>query len=509
MRIRRSLLNFGSAAFFLAVTMAVALKATPSLVAWLGPNRYGGARVVADGLGYLTLLELGLGGAVGPLLARAAGQGDVKSLRATLSAGSRAYAKVSVATIAVGVLLTPTLPIFARGLTAKELIDLRLAWLVGLFMFPSLMLLPLRALIEARQRGYVVNFVLTGQSLLITGLSLILAKSGWGMTGQAGAQVAGVWICSLILAAIGLRNESALTFAALVQPASEQSGAARALRDLSVPTLILNIGARVGLLADNLIVGGLLGASRVTSLAITQRLIVAGQGALQGVGSASWAALAELNVQGHRETFNCRLVEMTRIVALLAAAGLTPIVIFNRAFIRLWMGPDFLFGGDVVTIAAAMNAFLLAEQSLWAWCFSATGKTRVLVKPAVATAVINLGMSLFLTSFVGEAGPLLGTTIGFIAVGLWTLPLLLRREFATPIGPLAKAAGFPALFGILATAVLWPLGKMYEPRGWLTLFGVEAFVAISLLCVGVGLLLPRAEFNAWRDRFQSLKGGRS
>ena len=486
--------------------MIVALKASPSLVRWLGEKRFGGARVVADGLGYLTLLELGLGGAVGPLLAKAASKGDANTIRATVAAGARAYARVSLATIAIGVLLTPLLPIFARDLVGDELTDLRRAWVVGLLAFLSLGLLPLRALIEARQRGYVVNLALTGQSLAITGLSLVLARAGWGMTGQAAAQVAGVWVCSLVLAAIALGGENGLTLATLVQKPPEGTGAGRAIRDLSVPTLILNIGARVGLLADNLVVGGILGTSRVTSLAITQRLIVAGQGALQSVGSASWAALAELHVQGHQETFNRRLIEMTRITALLAAAGLAPVVVFNRAFVRLWMGDAFVYGGDFVTLAAALNAFLLAEQSLWAWCFSATGKTKVLVIPAVASAFINLATSLILTSHVGLPGPLLGTTISFTVVGLWALPLLLRREFGTPIGPLAKAAGLPALFGIAATAIFWPLGTSLTFQGWAALIGVEALVSMSSLVIGVALLLPADERAGWTKRLRGARG---
>ncbi len=504
MRVRRSLLNFGTSALFLVVTMLVALKASPSLVAWLGPKRYGGARVVADGQGYLTLLELGLGGAVGPLLARAAGQGDLALLRETVSAGTRSYARVSVMTVALGLSLTPLIPVFARDLSGAELIDLRWAWVLGLLAFLSLGLLPLRALIEAKQRGYVVNLALTAQSLAITGLSLFLAREGWGMTGQAAAQVAGVWGGSLLLAAIALRGEPSIRLATLLQPPRDE--VSRAIRSLSAPTLILNIGSRVGLLADNLVVGGMLGASRVTSLAITQRLIVAGQGALQSVGSASWAALAELHAQGRKDVFNRRLIEMTRIVAILAAAGLCPAVAFNREFVRLWMGADFDYGGDLVTVAAALNAFLLAEQSLWAWCFSATGKTRVLVGPAVASAVVNLSASLLLTRSMGLPGPLLGTTMGLAAVGLWTLPLLLRREFGTPVLPLAKAAGMPAVLGVAATAALWPLAPTLSPLSWKLLAAIDGAVALGVLTAGVVLFVPSDEKEKWRSRIRLLRG---
>src|SRR5262249_17783462 len=156
------------------------------------------------------------------------------------------------------------------------------------------------------------------------------------------------------------------------------------------PALLLQLSGRLSILTDNLVVGGLLGAARVTSLHNTQRLASLCQTVLQGIGGATWAALAELHARGERQTFNPRLVELTRLVAILGAAALAPAVAYNRAFVKLWLGPDgpdFTYGGDLVIAVAAVNVVLLAEQSLWAWCFSATGNVRYVVVPAVAAAV--------------------------------------------------------------------------------------------------------------------------
>jgi O-antigen/teichoic acid export membrane protein len=498
MRVRRSLWNFASSAVFLVVTMLVALEATPYLVAWLGNKRYGGYRVVADGLGYLTLLELGLGGAVGPLLARALGQGDERAVRRTVAEGTRAYMRVSLITLAVGAMLTPLVPFFARDLAGPDVHDLQRAWLVGLSAVLSLWLLPLRAVLEARQLGFAVNLALTGQSVAITALSLLLARAGWGMTGQAAAHAAGVWLCALGLAVIGLRLQPGLIRAVVHEPQSPETRAD--LRALGGPSLVINVCSRVGLLADNLIVGGMLGAARVTSLVTTQRLIQAGQGVLQSVGSASWAALAELHAQKHSETFNKRLVEMSRLTAILAAAGLVPVVAFNREFVRLWMGPEFPYGGNLVAVSAAINAFLLAEISLWAWCFTATGKTRALVWPSLASAVVNLVASVILTDRVGLAGPLLGTTLGFTMVGLWSLPWLLQREFGTSPRALAWAVAPPFALGAVAT---WLLGHVaIEPSGLASLFLIEGACALVLLALGL-VFLTSEERAGWWNRLRS------
>ena len=500
MRARRSLLNFATSNLFLVVSMAVGLKATPWLVAWLGKERYGGFRVLGDTYGYLTLLELGLGGALAPMLAKAVGDRDEAALRRTVAAGVRAYLRVAAATLALGLVLTPFVPLLVDKLDPALADDLRTAWLVGLGSFLSLAGLPLRTVVEARQLGYVVNLLLTGQSLVITGASLYLAWAGWGITGQAVGQLVGVWAFTLTTALGVFATHPGLFRAVLDTPTAPETR--RALRGLSVPALVLNVCGRVSLLTDNLIVGKTLDFARVTSFSNTQRLIQVGQGVLQGVGGATWAALAELHAQGHRETFNRRLVEISRTVAVLGLVGLVPVVAYNRAFVRVWMGPAFEYAGDLVTVAAAVNAVLLAEFAFWIWCLSVTGELRRALAPSVAAAVVNVTASVVLTRTLGLAGPLLGTTLAFVTVNLWAFPLLLRSAFGTPIGPLLLAIARPFLVGALAAAALRWLAWRFPPSGWAGLAAGMGLSALALAALSAAVLLTPEDRAGWIDRLR-------
>jgi O-antigen/teichoic acid export membrane protein len=507
MRVRRSLLNFGTMVLFTAVTTTIALYATPLLVEWLGEKPFGAFRVVNDGYGYLTLLELGLGGAVGPLLARAVAQDDEAALHETVAAGAWAYGKVSLWTLGVGLAVTPVVPWLARDLQGADVIDLQVAWLVGLTAFLSLGLLPFRTVVEARQLGYVVNLLLTLQALGVTLLSLGLARAGWGITGQAMALVAGVWGFNLVLACAVLRSRPGLLRAVVAGPTRPET--LRDLRSLSLPALLINLSGRISILTDNMIVGSMLGTRRVTALYTTQRLASLGQTVLQGVGSATWAALAELHGRGERATFNRRLVELSRLIAILSAGGLAPVVAYNRAFIHLWMGREFPYAGDLVIVFAALNVVLLAEQSLWAWCFSATGNLRLLVVPSIVAAAVNFGASVLLTYQIGLAGPILGTTIGCSAVGLWVLPWKLRDVFGTPLGPLARAVALPTAWGVLASAGLYGLTRHHQPASW-WLLGLEmSLAAVVVLAVGFAVFLPPDEREHWRVRLGAIERERS
>jgi O-antigen/teichoic acid export membrane protein len=502
MRTRNAILNFATLIVFTVTTIAVGLFASPWLEHWLNKDRFGAYRVIVDCQGYLALLELGLGGALAPLLARAFAKGDDQALRHTMAAATQAYLRVSLATVVVGGALTFILPWFARGLSVADLVDLRNAWLLGLLGSLALSLVPFRSIVEARQQGHRINLLLTAQALFITGMSLVLARAGWGITGQALAFVLGTWGLALVLTARVVRGRLDLLRSWAIAPDPE---ARRALWSLSAATFLISVSGRLSLMTDNLVVGSMLGASMVTTLFFTQRLAVLAQSLLLGIGSATWAPLAELHARGETEAFNRRLVELSRLVAILSVVGLGPIVAYNRHFITAWMGPSFAYGGEAVIVIAAINAFLFAQVALWGWCFSATGQTRRLVKTCMASALVNVTASVLLARWLGIVGPLLGTTVGFVGVSLWNLPWLLHQVFGTSTHALIKAVAAPLGWGGLATSGLWWLAHHHEPYGRVGLAAEIALAVLAFAALGSGTILAEpAERALWRGRVRTV-----
>jgi len=509
MRVRRSLLNFGSMVLYTAVTTVVALWSTPLLQAWLGAERFGAYRVVTVAFGYLTLLELGLGGALGPLLVRALSGDDPRALGATVGAGFRSYLAVTALTLAVGLALTPLVPRFAEGLTGAQVIDLKHAWLLGLIAFLSLLMLPFRWVIEARQLGYVVMLLLTLQSLMTTAVALVLARAGWGITGQSVAMLAGALVLNLGLGVVVRLSHPGLIRTALAAP--PDAALRRAVWGLSLPTLLIHLSGRVSYLTDELVVGTILDVRRVNSLFGTQRLAILGQTVLQAVGNAVWAGLAELHARGDRETFNRRLIELSRLVGVLCAAGMGPVVAYNRAFVARWLGldsPRFTYGGDAVIILTAINVFFLAHMSLWTWCFSGTGRVRRVVPIALAGAVLNLSASVLLTLRLGLVGPLLGTTVAVLPVVLWALPARLHSDFDTPRGPLMGAVAGPFAWGVASALGLWFVARWHAPTTYAGLALGMGLSALASLAVSTAVLLTHEERAQWRQRIRGLRPAR-
>ena len=96
MRTARFLLTLLSREVYTILTLAMALWATPLLLHWLGDERFGAFQVATDWLGYVALLEFGLGGALAPLLAMAEARRDERAAQGLIVTGIRSYAKVAI-----------------------------------------------------------------------------------------------------------------------------------------------------------------------------------------------------------------------------------------------------------------------------------------------------------------------------------------------------------------------------------------------------------------------------
>jgi len=499
-RTGRSVINFASGLMLQITTLGIGLVSTPLLLHWLGDERYGAFRAASDWGNYLNLLELGLGGSLIALLAKAVGTGNRDKIRLTLATGIRAYLNVMCLMLiaAVGLGLGITHLVRVKGILIDELQKGYWLGFLGIFLLP---LSPFRLLADASGRSYIANLFILFQSILITTTALLLAKLGFGITGQYLAILLGSISFQLIMSWDGLRQYPDV-FKSLGQSQSQVS-INRELWQLNRPTLIFNLSGQLSFFTDNIIISYLLNPATVVPFFVTQRLAMLAQTQVQGVGNATWAALVDLYTKGEREKFNTRLIELTKLVAIMGIALMLPIVTYNHYFVKLWVGED-RFGGDFLNLLAGCNGFLLGILSLWGWCFSGTGNVAKIVYPFLLGTIVNFTVSILGTHFFGLIGPLLGTFVGFTTVKLWMLPLRLKELFGTSLKQIFWAIAKPLVFGIPYAVIVWWMARNHTPWGWLGL-GIEmGLIAIIYLFIAWLFVLNQSQRQEWNNRLSRL-----
>jgi O-antigen/teichoic acid export membrane protein len=500
LRTRRAAFTAAAGLASSATSVLLGFVATPWILAWLGSERYGAARMTLDWLSQLGIVELGLATALPPLLvhALAAGRDEVSGV---LAAGVRAYSRAAAAKLVVA---SATLLILHHLIPVRPELrgDLRIAWALGTVCLLLTPLAPFRALADAAQRGYVTHLLLSGQSAVIVGVALAAARAGWGIAGQIGAACVGQVAFQLAVVAYSRVISDDLPQAALRGSGPQ---ARDALWELHTPSFLFMAAGHLSGLTQNLVLGLVLGAAAVTPFYLTMRLLTFASGHLLAIGNAAWAALSELDARGRRQDFNRTVIEGTAIIAGLGCAVLAPIAAFTGPFVRLWVG-EAGFAGAAAAWLAAASAYVGAITSLWMWCFTGTGRVRTLVPIVAAGAVVTLTVSAAATHWLGPAGPPLGTLVGATATTLWYVPRAMARQFAIPIPSLLRASLTPvaAVAPVAVAAVL--IERYLTPATWGGLF-----LALATTCVaGLGcwwmLALTASERRRLRDRLRYALG---
>jgi O-antigen/teichoic acid export membrane protein len=173
--------------------------------------------------------------------------------------------------------------------------------------------------------------------------------------------------------------------------------------------------------------------------------------------------------------------------------------VFAPAFVRLWVGAEW-YAGPALPWLAAANAVALGVASVWGWLFAGAGKVRSLLPVHLTQTAVNVVVSVLATWQVGLPGPLLGTLAGYCGVSLWWIPVLLRRHFGVPLGPLAAAIFSPLLLAVSFALAMLALTTVWAPSGWASLAACLALSAVGYLLLAWLVILDSQERALWRHR---------
>ena len=357
--------------------------------------------------------------------------------------------------------------------------------------------MPVRGLLEATQRGYIVNILLAVQSVSIISLALLLAYRGWGISGQFLAVFvgmamfsAGLWSRRSFVSGLGrqLRRKVATPQRRPRRGHPSASDPTRELWSLNWPTLLTNLSGRVSYLTDNIAIAYILGPAAVVPFSLPRRRPSSHKDRSSRSATRRGRRWPSCITPGKRTCLADDFIELTRLVMILGLTLLVPIFAFNRRFVELWIGPDH-YAGEAVSMLAVGNALLLSLFSMWGWLFGGTGQVRRVVPLSLAATSINIVVSVVATSKWGLVGPLLGTTAAVMLVHSWCLPMLLRRHFGIPLAALARAALMPLLLGTPCAVAVRSVALLRPRYGWHELMASIAGCGAVYFGLSVWLLL--------------------
>ena len=495
-RTRRAVMTWAAGAIYSLTTILVGFVTTPILLRMLGPDRIGAHRAVGEWLGYLMLADLGLASAFGVLLVRAR-RTSLDQTAAVARFALRAMSAIMLLIAPAGLLLAWFMPRLVR-IDPVLVNELRRAAVVGAL---GLLFVPLgvfRSVLETGQRGYRVNAALMAQSLVITGLSLLLAWIGWGLIGLAVATVAGAFVFTAMTLWWGVRH-----FGPSWRIASTARIPLRELWSLSWPLAAAGAGNRLNLMTDAVVVGYFLDSSHVAVLFLTQRVILLCAAQVNALGNATWAALAELLAHGRIDVVESRLAEITRLIVGGGTVLVGTVAAYDAHFVRLWVGSS-MYGGDLLAALTVASLVTFGFLCVFSWVIDTQGDTRHRLLVSSIGSVLNVLLSILFVKRIGLAGVALGTLCAYLLTDAWYCPLLVCRRYGVRARAIVAAILRGLGAGLPWALVIWWFARRHAPPGrWVGFFTEAAVVGVLALVYCWFAILTPAERTEWQARLQA------
>jgi O-antigen/teichoic acid export membrane protein len=242
--------------------------------------------------------------------------------------------------------------------------------------------------------------------------------------------------------------------------------------------------AKVALASDVIILGMVVSPALVTTYVLTGYAGRIALGLHVFTTGAAMPGLGGVIGRGEYEWAARLRAEIMNLTWLFVTAVGATILLWNRSFLTLWVGPENYAGvwtNLLVVIATAQTALVRTD----AYVLDATLQPRLRVWVAAVAGVAIVGVSIALTPSLGIVGVCLGVLAGRLVQTI-AYPLLVDRCLHRPARLPVRSIARPLTVMLLMFGATAALGERVLAHHWL---GWAVGVALSLaLIVGVAFV---------------------
>jgi O-antigen/teichoic acid export membrane protein len=472
-------------------TLIAGVFSVPLALRCLSNEEFGLWNLVGQSLGYLLLLDFGVSWSASRMLIGPLRSGDSDELN-------------SWWTVIVMVLAVQGLAIGAIGLGAKGLVigffhlsaellpDAELLW-IGMILINAIQM-PFKAytaILYCQDRWYVWHLISIFTSWLNLAVFAALLFSGFRTSAYLVATALSIGsccaLCILMVRKSGIRLRISWKLF--------DSGKMASLFRFSSGLFLLAMATQLTVMTQSIIVAKVVGVGAVAAFVVSTKSFTVVQQLVKRAYESFSPRWTHLYVSGEKEAV---LHEWRTVMSWLLPAGLIGaigILVFNRSFSMLYGGAsnhvsrdfDFLLAaGLVVQMFVNFTGFVFPLSArIKGWCIA-----------GLVDAVLQLGLGVIFTKWLGSCGVLIGALLGPVLV---TVPFLVFRAPAElGISKRAMFTGVLKMYGAAFLALLacyLLLGKRHPHEWWPT--GMEYLLGVALMVLSL----------IWINRFRNIFGG--
>lgn len=408
--------------------MALSLVTVPLTLNYLGPERYGMWLTISSMIALLSFTDLGLGNGLLNAVTRTMARGEITEARRQISSALVILAALAVVVAGLFAVCYPTIP-WARILAVSSPQAVSEAGpAVAVWVALFLLGLPLSVAVQVRlgrQEGYIVHLTAAAGSLVsVVGLLVvILSRQGvpFLVVAMGGPPLIAATVNGLVLF-----KRDAPELRPTLGLAQRRTGVQ--LLRAGFLFFVLQIAMAVAFTSDTLVVAQIIGPEAVAEYGIASKLFMIPAAIVAIALSPLWPAYGEAIARGDIRWARSTLVRSIKAGLFISVPVAAALVAFGQPIIELWVGtsvsPPFLLMlgfGIWVVLSTVGNAI--------AMLLNGAHEIRLQAAAAVVMAVVNLALSIWLTSRIGVAGVMWGTVIAYSLFVLLPMALYVPGVF--------------------------------------------------------------------------------
>ena len=402
-RTEKSLRNFIFAVASQVITVALSFITRTCLIYCLGIEAVSINGLFTEVITALSLAELGVGSAIVYNLYKPLAEGDHQKVSQLMNLFRKAYRIIALATLVIGISLTPWLQFFIRDLS-YDISYIRVIYLMFVFQSVVSYLFSYKlALLEADQNSYIVTKISTIFRIIGTILILIILVTTKKYIFFLGANILLV-IATNAYASHVVDQKYPYINKNERLPKEERTQIFGNIRNIFVK----QFAGRVVDSTDNILISTLVSTLLVGYY--SNYLVVIGvfKQLADKMMAAATASMGNLYVtertENKIETLN-RLTFIFYVFASIASVGTFACV---QPFIKLWLGDNYLLDYSVVAILCLLLVTEITYQPL-STAMHLSGFFEIGRNISFVSAVMNLAVSIVLGMKIGLIGIFIGT----------------------------------------------------------------------------------------------------
>ncbi len=459
----------------IAIRNILGLLLIPFIIHYVGVEQYGVYSLVSSIILYLIILEMGLANTAIRFLSKYQATKDLSAQSRFVGLMLIIYSGVTIVAMAVGGVFYFQLPaMFSASFSANEISLLQQTFLILMVNIAiTLMSNTFTGVISAKERFV---FEKGSQVILFLLRCAFVVFALW-----MGGDIIDIVVIDTCINALQLMMRLYYVFINLKIKVSFSSIDKTLVKEVFGYTMFIGLNVIVNQInwrVDNFIIGLMVSSAAVAIYNIGNQLVlsfIAFASAISNVFAPKIVKMVTLNASS--EDITTELIRIARMQMMVLGFVLSAFIVFGPLFINLFVGPDFKQAYFVALLPMLPFIFVLAQSSTNA-VLQAMNKHKVRSLMLLATAILNILISIFLVERYGLVGAAIGTMIALILGELVAVGIYLSRVIG-----LEMSRFYSQGLGFIVPVMLASMGfgsyiESEFSRSW---FGLSSGVFIMLV----------------------------